>query len=231
MTDKEKEQREQFDKAAQAQAQQYQEFVRRQQEEQMEAQAALMRAQRQAMEVQQEINARPVRQYASIVAVDLYGGFSKEGQIPWHYNADFRWFQNKTKGHICVMGRTTYDDINKRLGDKAAESVLPARTCFVVTSRPLPRANATAIASMTELDFLLDKQEIPYNKTVFYCGGERIYQEAMSKVNTVYMTVVNKEIGCDKFFPMQALNKLKFSVADVHTEENEPDLRFVTYKR
>lgn len=215
----------------------YEKFTKIQQEAQQEAMrqqaelmAELQRAQRQAARTQDEINTRPRRQYASIVAVDLRGGFSKEGQIPWHYAADFKWFQDKTKGHVCVMGRTTYDDINKRLGEKAAENVLPNRTCFVVTSRPLERNNATAIASLSELDFALDKQNVPYEKTVFFCGGERIYQESISKADVVYMTVVNKDIGCDRFFPKFAIQK-QFYVANAEAVEGEPDLRFVTWKR
>lgn len=207
-----------------------QEQQRQQQEEQNRVHAKLHAAQQQAAHVQHEINTRPKRQYAAIVAVDLSGGFSKDGQIPWHYPADFKFFQSKTKGHVCVMGRTTYDDINTRLGDKAAESVLPGRVCYVVTSTPLPRNNATVIASLGDLDITLDRQDVAYDKTIFYCGGERIYNESISKCNTVYMTVVNKELECDKFFPTGRLAK-SFSATNTESAEDTPDIKFVTWSR
>lgn len=220
----EQEQRKEFE-------QKQQEYFNRLQQEQIETQRKLQQAQRQAADVQNEINNRPQRKYAAIVAVDLRGGFSKDGQIPWYYAADFKWFQNKTKGNVCVMGRTTYDDINKRLGEKAATAVLPGRKTFVVTSRPLERDNAVAIAGLEHLDFALDKHDIPYDQTVYFCGGERIYTEGMSKCNVLHVTVVNKEVGADKFFPLYAIDKLGFTVNRIEAEPSEPDLKFVTYAR
>lgn len=205
----------------------YQESVQRQQQEDF---VKFQRAQQQHVDVQNELNNRPNRKYAAIVAVDLRGGFSKDGQIPWHYSADFKWFQTKTKGNVCVMGRTTYDDIDKRLGEKAAENVLPNRKTFVVTSRPLARSNATPIASMSELDFQLDRQNIPYDQTVFFCGGERIYLEGMSKADIVYMTVVNKDVDADKFFPNNLL-QTDFQTTNIEKVDDEPDLRFITFTR
>jgi dihydrofolate reductase len=209
------------------QKREHQENIHRQQAEDVQK---IQRAQRQHAEVQAELNTLPKRKYAAIVAVDLHGAFSKAGQIPWHYRDDFKWFQEKTRDNVCVMGRTTYDDICFRLGEKAHESALPNRKCIVVTSRPLARTNATSIASLSTLDFQLDKLNIPYDQTIFYIGGERVYLEGMSKVDTVYMTVVNKEVDGDKFFPRNLLQK-QFDVVQTELVESEPDIRFVTWKR
>lgn len=213
---------------------QYQEAFRKHQEEAQREQAETARllnqAHRQAAEVQQELNNRPRRKYAAIVAVDNRGGFSKDGQIPWHYPADFKWFQSKTKGHICVMGRTTYDDIDKRLGEKAAENVLPNRRSFVVTSRPLERSNATPVASIGAIDIILDRDNELYDKTIFFCGGWRIYNEGMAKVDRVYMTVINKEFDCDINFPKKMLTT-DFGVLQIESQPDQPDLKFITFGR
>lgn len=137
---------------------------------------------------------------AAIVAIDLMGGFSKDGKIPWNHSEDFKWFQNHTKDNICVMGRTTYDDINSKLGDRAIQSVLPDRECYVVTSSPLPRQNATRLSSISSLTKYHDEDNA--HKTVFFIGGERIYEECMPLVDEVYVTILNTVVdGCDKFFP------------------------------
>jgi dienelactone hydrolase len=70
-------------------------------------QAAAFQRQRRAAIAQQALDQMPRTKYAAIVAVDLMGGFSVGGKIPWYYPEDFKWFQQQTKGHICVMGRTT----------------------------------------------------------------------------------------------------------------------------
>ncbi len=213
---------------------QFEQFAReeilRRQAEQAELQRRLQEAAHWAQRTQQEINNAPRQQYAVIVAVDDQGAFSKDGNIPWNYPEDFKWFQSQTKGHICVMGRTTYDDINERLGDKASESVLPGRRCFVVTSKPLPRANAIAVASISEVDKHLTFDDADQGRIVFFIGGERIYSEGIAKANTAYVTVVNKTVEGDRFFPTKYLMK-HFTMDKMFKNDTSPDLRFTVWKR
>lgn len=200
-------------------------------------QAAMMEANRQqaqmkywAQRVQDEINSSRHRvKYAAIVAVDQKGAFAKDGKIPWNYPEDFQWFQAKTAGGICVMGRTTYDDITSHLGDKAAESVLPGRKCFVVTSKPLEKNNAIAIASLGELESHLSWEEID-TKTVWICGGERLYSEGISLCEELYITMVDKDVDGDRHFPIDFTMK-HFESHQVYKNEAAPDLRFTIWKR
>lgn len=190
--------------------------------------AKVNQARAQAAETQRLINNLPRQQYACIVAVDQCGKFSKDGQIPWNYPEDFKWFQAKTKGHICVMGRTTYDDINERLGDRAIESVLPNRKCFVLTSSELPRSNAIAISSLQELDQHLSFEDV--DKIVFFCGGERVYREGITKSNTLFITVVNRDVDGDRTFPIEYTQNY-FDIDKVFENESAPDLKFTVWKR
>lgn len=138
---------------------------------------------------------------AVIVAVDLMGGFSKDGQIPWHLSEDFLWFQTHTKNNICVMGRTTYDDIDAKMGDRGADEVLPGRECYVVTSRPLKRFNAVPIPSIESM--MRQRTDDNAHKTVFFIGGERIYKEAVPMVDEAYVTIINDIVDADRFFPVE----------------------------
>lgn len=203
--------------------------LEQQQREQMEAQRKLMEAQYWAQRSQAEMDNRPRVQYAAIVAVDLEGAFAKDGKIPWNYPEDFKWFQAKTKGHICVMGRTTYDDITNHLGDKANESVLPGRKCFVVTSRPLEKNNAIAIPNMREIEKHLTEDDI-VNKKVWICGGERIYAEGIAMCDELYITVVDKIVDGDRHFPTDYTLK-HFESHQVFKNDTAPDLRFTIWKR
>lgn len=192
------------------------------------AQAERVRATRETAANNASIDRQQYR-YAIIVAVDLQRGFSKAGEIPWNYPTDLKWFNQQTDGHICVMGRYTYEDINKRLGEKAKDSILPGRKCFVLSSKDdVEYTNATQIRSLSEVEkHLTDDDE---NKTIFFIGGDRVFQEALSKVQAVYMTVVNEEHQCDLFFNTQFLEK-NFSVYKVYKVDEDPQLRFLIWTR
>lgn len=202
--------------------------VQRQQAEQMAMQILMREKAMWQQQVQLEINELPRQQYRCIVAVDERGAFSKDGKIPWTYTEDFKWFKMKTEGGICVMGRTTYDSIVSHLGDKAADSVLPNRKCFVVTSTPLPLNNATAIPSIAVLDSFLSPDDV--NTPVFFCGGEQIYSEGIAKCQELLITVVNKDVDGDKFFPVSYVLK-HFELAKVMKTPEVEDLLFTVWIR
>lgn len=197
-------------------------------QEQADSSRTVAQMQYWAQRSQHEINTQQPRHHSIIVAVDLHGGFSKDGKIPWHYKEDFEWFKTTTSGHICVMGRATYEDINNRVGSAGDGSVLPNRNCFVVTSSALPRSNATTIRSLVELDkHLVDVDDA---KKVFYIGGERIYQEGIAKCDSAYVTVVNQVVNADKYFPVKYLST-HFTPVRNQRANNAPDLRFTTWTR
>ena len=202
--------------------------VQRQQAEQMAMQIMMREKAMWQQKVQHEINELPRQQYRCIVAVDERGAFSKDGKIPWSYTEDFKWFKTKTTGGICVMGRGTYDSIVAHLGEKANNSVLPDRKCYVVTSTPLPMNNATAIPSIAALDKMLLPDDI--NTPVFFCGGEQIYSEAIAKCQELLITVVNKDIDGDRFFPV-AYTLKHFELAKVMKTPDIDELRFTVWIR
>lgn len=111
---------------------QLQEILRLLAQQQQHQHIERVQAARRGAERQQAIDETPQRKYAIIVAVDDQGGFSKDEKIPWDFPQDLKWFKDRTEGHICVMGRKTYENINSRLDDKMATSVLPNRRCFVL---------------------------------------------------------------------------------------------------
>lgn len=208
----------------------YEEAMRRAHAEHMAQQLLVTKMQQQAAERQRAIDDEPRQRYAIIAAVDNTGGFGKDGKIPWEFPEDFRWFQSQTKGNICVMGKTTYLEINEKIGEKGKDSVLPERRCFVVSStlKQEDVPNATVVSTIYDVDKLLNDDDI--SKTVFYIGGEQIFQQALSRADRVVLTVINQAYDCDRFFPTHALDKL-FRVNKVYKSEHTNDLRFVDYVR
>jgi len=168
-----------------------------------------------------------------IVAVDKEGGFGKEGKIPWFFPEDLKHFQTTTKGNVCIMGRKTYTDMFEMIQSKRKDPegqiddpILKDRESYVVTSNPDFEAHgATAVSGIHQAIQHLEKDD---RRQVFVIGGERMYIEALAFTQTIYMTVVKgKSYDCDRFFPIQVLNK-KFEIVE-GTETD--DLYFTTYKR
>ena len=60
-----------------------------------------------------------------IVAVDEDGGFGKDGKIPWHYSEDLKHFKEVTTGHVCIMGRKTYEDMLEMRKARDAKRRIP----------------------------------------------------------------------------------------------------------
>lgn len=167
-----------------------------------------------------------------IVAVDEQGGFAKGGIIPWSYPEDLKHFQQVTKGAACIMGRKTYHDMydmviaRKTKGKKSKkpvkiEEILPGRECYVV-SRQKNFEGATAVPRLRKAVEITDKRKI------FIIGGERIYTEALPFVNHIYMTLVKGEHDCDRFFPIDYVQK-HFKITSGKKESDS--LLFIEYKR
>lgn len=208
----------------------YEQAQKQQHEESVILREKLNKATVRAQETQNIIDTEPKRQYSIIVALDENGGFAKDKGIPWHYPDDFKWFKGKTQEQICVMGKNTYVDINNRLGEKAKESVLPNRTCFVVstTLQQSEVNNATVIPNLLSIEKTLI--DLPLDKKAFFIGGGKIFHDAISLVDEVIVTHIDKDYDCDQLFPTKYL-LAHFDVAGAQQIETSPELRFVTYKR
>ena len=66
----------------------------------------------------------------AIYAIDLKNGLSKDGFIPWISKKDLKFFSNKTKNNIIIMGINTYLSIPERIRP------LKNRLNIVLTSKP-----------------------------------------------------------------------------------------------
>lgn len=168
---------------------------------------------------------RGSRHYAMIVALDKDGGYAREGVIPWHYPEDLMHFRTVTTGTVCVMGKTTYLDICKRLGDKSKESVLPGRKCVVVSTTLKGVKNAIVVKSLNELEDVLEP-----NESVSIIGGGRLFAAGLDFVDVVYVTAIRKSYGCDSFFPTGVL-ETKYHVLRVANSDVTKDLQFAIFLR
>lgn len=172
------------------------------------------------------------KRIAIIVAVDEASGFGKDGKIPWHFPKDLKHFKEVTANSICIMGRRTYENMlemrrkmDEKKGKKMIRKILPGRDCYVVSNTPLFTApGATVVPNIRTVLEGIDSTD---DRPIFILGGFRMFVEGIRLVNHIFMTIVQGRYDCDRFFPVQLLNK-RFDIVDGTQNGN---LSFVTYQR
>jgi len=115
----------------------------------------------------------------------------KKGGLPWHIPAELKRFKNITMGHPIIMGRKTFQSIGKALA---------GRTNIVITrDRSYAQAGIIVVHSLDEA--LKSAQGQQGDEEIFVIGGGEIYQQALPLAEKLYLTVIDKEIDGDVFFP------------------------------
>ena len=117
----------------------------------------------------------------------------KEGKLPWEIPEDLKRFKEITSGHPIIMGRKTYKSIGK---------ALPNRTNIIITRNP--NFSAPGCVVVDSLQKAIDEAKKVENEEIFIIGGGEIFNEAISLVDKLYLTLVKGEIQGDVFFPEYA---------------------------
>lgn len=125
--------------------------------------------------------------FKAIAAMSLNRVIGAGNKIPWHLPEDFKWFKKMTTGHVIVMGRKTYESIGKPL---------PNRTTIVLSRSPLNIPGVSSISDLKQLSSL----EFA-GREIFICGGAQVYQLALPMCSDLYLTLVNRTVEGDAFFP------------------------------
>ena len=124
-----------------------------------------------------------------IVAVDKNNGIGKQGKLPWHVPEDLKYFKRETLGATVIMGRVTYDSIG---------SLLPKRENIVISRHGRIAARVPTVASLAQA---FERAKINGTSKVFVIGGKQIYKQALPFCNTIMLTRIPGDYGCDTFFP------------------------------
>ena len=126
------------------------------------------------------------RHFKAIPAMSLNRAIGAGNKIPWHLPEDFKWFKQTTTGHVIVMGRKTFESIGKPL---------PNRETIVLSRSQFQFPGVKTIRGLDELQTLAGERQ------VFICGGAEIYAQALPLCSDLYLTLVQREVEGDAFFP------------------------------
>lgn len=126
-----------------------------------------------------------------IVAIAQNGTIGDKNSLLWHIKEDMRFFRTTTSGHPVIMGRKTFES----LGSKP----LPKRTNIVITRADRTFEGALTAHSLEEA-IAMAKAESG-DQEIFVMGGAQIYAEALSVVDRLYITRVERDYDGDTSFP------------------------------
>ena len=119
-------------------------------------------------------------------------GIGKNGLLPWRLSNDMSHFKRMTIGNgnnAVIMGKNTWESLSKR--------PLPKRDNLIL-SRSSQGDNV--FASIAEVkNYCREKN---YDE-IWIIGGDSIYKQWIKddEVQSVHITVIDKEYKCDRFFP------------------------------
>ncbi len=107
-------------------------------------------------------------------------------KIPWHLSEDFKWFKETTMGEVLVMGRRTFESIGR---------ALPGRETLVLTRGDFSHPDVEVIRSLEDIAPRLN------GRTCFIAGGAQVYEQALPRCSDLLLTIVQREVEGDVFFP------------------------------
>ena len=112
----------------------------------------------------------------------------RAGQLPWRLPADLARFREQTWGHHVVVGRRTWESIDR---------LLPGRTVVVLSRDPGYRAAGVATAGSLDEALRLAGSD----PEVFVAGGAELFAQALPLADRLYLTRVHAEVEGDALFP------------------------------
>ena len=157
-----------------------------------------------------------------IAAIGKNNELGKDNKLIWYLPNDLKFFKQMTINNAVVMGRKTFEGMNKR--------PLPNRINIILTSDPNYQAEGIKVMHSREevLDFAKE-----YSGDTLITGGANVFSFFMDDVDVLHRTMIEGEFKGDTFMPeidwaQWKLDKIEAGVLD---ELNKYPHVFETYVR
>ncbi|MCL2169204.1 MAG: dihydrofolate reductase [Defluviitaleaceae bacterium] len=128
----------------------------------------------------------------AIVNVDENWGIGLEGDQPFYIPGDLRFFRDKTRGKVVVMGRSTLNALPN-------SAPLKERTNIVLSRQE--DFEVQGAVHCKNLDELFEAIKDYDTNDVFIIGGAKLYGDLLRHCTYVYVTKIFSTAPCDRFFP------------------------------
>ena len=177
--------------------------------------------------------------FSVIAACEKGGGIGKQGTIPWRCSIDMNYFRNVTQGtnavkNVLVMGRCTFESIgSKNLKGDRLTVVLTHNKEQVYMDKDVVSYGGS-LNPVVLKDFLIASFPGMSIGTVFYCGGQTIYEQALVYAplfDSFLITQLELSYSdCDRYFDLETLkNKCSLVKSSFFEGTEEPSGTFMHY--
>jgi dihydrofolate reductase len=130
-----------------------------------------------------------------ITAISKNRVIGKDNKLPWHLPEDLKFFRDKTKNHLMIMGRKTFESF---------PSPLPCRFHIVITRNPdfkYEHPNVMVVKSLEAALSLAKTLCKEWGEEIFIIGGGEIYRQSMDMADRIFITIIHKEFEGDAYYP------------------------------
>jgi dihydrofolate reductase len=130
-----------------------------------------------------------------ITAISKNRVIGSDNKLPWHLPEDLKFFREKTKNHLMIMGRKTFESF---------PAPLPLRFHIVITRNSdfkYEHPNVQIVKSLEEALKLAETLTDQWGEEVFIIGGGEIYKQSINYVDRIFLTLINIEVKGDTFYP------------------------------
>lgn len=132
-----------------------------------------------------------------VAAIDEKRGLGKNNDLLFRIPEDLKRFRQLTAGKSVIMGRKTFESIGRPL---------PNRTNIIITRDKNFKAEGTIIAhsleeALRQATAVSSAESAQGLQEIFIIGGGQIFEQALSLVDKLYLTLVEGDYGADTFFP------------------------------
>lgn len=131
-----------------------------------------------------------------IAAVDNKWGIGYKNKLLISIPDDMKFFKEITTGKVCIMGRNTLESL-------PGGRPLDGRINIVLTKDKSFKKNGVVVVN--SVDEALEAVKEYNTKDVFVIGGESVYSQFMSYIDTAYITYIDYTYQADKY--MENLDK------------------------
>ena len=143
-----------------------------------------------------------------IAAIAKDRGIGYKNKLLVHLPPDLKHFKEITRGHMVIMGQTTYQSMGK---------ALPNRQNVVLTrDKNFKVDDATVLYSLEEA---LDLAKKSSDTEVFFIGGASIYAQAIKYADKLYLTLIDAAYPADTYFPDYSEFKKIISESEIQEHE------------
>lgn len=163
----------------------------------------------------------------AIVACTSNRGIGYKGDLLFHISDDMKRFKELTEGNIVIMGRRTFESL-------PGKNPLRNRTNVVLSHSYNYHARGSLVVHSVE-EIENDIMQTADGRDIFVIGGGEIYRLLLPLCDTVYMTVIEKEVEADAFFPILWQSEWNCGPEDqsdrFYDEDNQVFYQYLTYHR